>query len=96
MAFTHVQAKVSILVALFVFMAGVAFGQGAEAEISGAVTDSSGAVIPGAQVTLINAQNGVTRSLNVQPDGRYRFAPVAPGVYNISAKAPSFQTENIT
>lgn len=69
--------------------------QGNEAEIVGVVTDSSGAVVPTAELTLTNLATGVTRTITVQPDGQYRFSPVAPGTYKMTAKAGNFQTASI-
>ncbi len=69
--------------------------QTGDAEIEGAIMDASGASIPNAQVTLTNTETGVARVVTAGSDGRYRFAPVAPGIYNITVKAPSFATEDI-
>jgi hypothetical protein len=71
-------------------------GQSNEAEIVGAVTDPSGAVIPSAQVRLTNADTGVTHVTSVQADGRYRFSPISPGPYKITVSATNFQTKTIT
>ncbi|MGB8590906.1 MAG: TonB-dependent receptor [Candidatus Acidiferrales bacterium] len=88
-------AKAGMSLALLLLAAAVAFGQAGEADISGSVTDPSGAIIPNAQVTLTNAETGVARTVTTQ-DGRFDFSPVSPGTYNITVKAANFQTENIT
>ena len=86
MLFRRTTTIALLLVAVAV-TAGSAFAQGAEAEINGTITDTSGAAIPGAQVTLTNADTGVTRSIITQADGQYRFAPVPP-VLTASASKP--------
>src|SRR5579883_1576748 len=47
----------------------------------GTVTDESGAVIPGAQITLINQGSGFKTAKVTGADGRYVFTPIKIGVY---------------
>jgi Carboxypeptidase regulatory-like domain/TonB dependent receptor len=60
--------------------------------ISGTVRDSSGAVIPGVTVALINVDTGITLSTTTGSEGQYTFSPVKIGHYSISATASGFQT----
>lgn len=60
--------------------------------ISGTVTDSSGSVIPGATVTLINEQTNSPRNLTTNEEGRFNFAALQPGVYTIKVERQGFQT----
>ncbi len=55
--------------------------------VSGVVKDPSGAVIPGAAVTL-TGENGNARQAKTGPDGTYTFRAVPPGVYSISVAFP--------
>ncbi|HYA62792.1 MAG TPA: carboxypeptidase-like regulatory domain-containing protein, partial [Candidatus Sulfotelmatobacter sp.] len=67
------------------------FGQGYFGTVSGEITDSSGAVVPGVKVTLADQQKGyrfVSSSDNV---GRYLFTSVPPGLYSVSAVMPGFE-----
>lgn len=58
--------------------------------LQGLITDASGAPIPGASVTLKNAQNGFTRTLVTDSEGRY-IAPNLPlGTYSVSASSGTF------
>jgi hypothetical protein len=91
----EIGTKLGVSLAMLALAAGIAFAQGGEADIIGTVTDSSGAVIPTAQVTLTNVETGVARTVTTQ-DGQYIFSPVSPGTYNISVKATNFQTQSIT
>jgi Carboxypeptidase regulatory-like domain len=90
--------KVTVLIALMfllAFAAGVARAQG-EAEISGVVTDSDGAVIPGTSVRVQNSETGAVRDLLTDEEGRYD-APLLPiGNYAVTADKTGFQSESKT
>ena len=57
----------------------LAYGQAATSGMTGEVTDSSGAVIPGAEVTLSNATTGLKFTQTTNGTGEYRFANIPPG-----------------
>lgn len=78
------------------FQLRVARGQGGEADVTGVISDPSGATISTAQVTLTNTDTGVVRTVAVQASGGYRFSAVIPGHYSITVKAPTFTPESIT
>jgi len=61
------------------------------ATIVGAVLDSTGAVIPGAKVTVANSDKGFTRDLVANAAGEYNASKVPLGDYVITAEAPGFQ-----
>ena len=60
--------------------------------LSGTVTDSSGAVIPGAAVTATNETTGVAATLVTNESGSYEFTRVPPGIYTLTAEVPGFKT----
>jgi hypothetical protein len=66
------------------------FGQVDEGSIAGSVQDPSGAVVPGAQVTLLNTDQGITLNTTTNSSGEYTFSPVRIGHYSVSATAPGF------
>jgi outer membrane receptor protein involved in Fe transport len=68
------------------------FGQAAGASISGRVTDSTGASIPEAPVTVKNTGTSATRSVTTDAQGRYLVPDLAIGTYEISASKMGFQT----
>ena len=68
------------------------YGQQESASITGQVTDRSGAVIPGARVTIRNQASGATFVSVTDSDGFYRAPQLRPAVYNISATADGFST----
>lgn len=63
--------------------------------ISGIVRDQAGAVIPGAQVKVINPQTNVAREAITNDEGFYRIGAVEPGVYTVTVEKTGFsKTEN--
>ena len=60
--------------------------------ILGTVSDSSGAVIPGAQVTANAIDTGQTRSAKTGTDGNYILPSLPLGRYTLAAEAAGFQT----
>ncbi len=79
------------MVLLFLLLA--CFGAGLFAQtssITGNVTDPTGAVIPGATITMRNINTGAERTAVADVQGRYNMQQLAPGFYKITAKAPGF------
>ena len=85
-------AVVLLLVGYAMLLGGRAAAQQATAQLGGKITDSSGAVIVGAEVTLSNSQTGVSRKTNSNKDGEYLFTLIPIGNYEIAVKQQSFQT----
>ncbi|MGH9401096.1 MAG: carboxypeptidase regulatory-like domain-containing protein [Terriglobia bacterium] len=61
--------------------------------VSGTVRDPSGAVAPGAQLTLTNQATGVAQTTRSSSTGTYVFVSVPPGVYTLKCEAPGFRTD---
>jgi hypothetical protein len=61
------------------------------ATINGTVADSTGAVVPNAQISLTNPATGQVRDAVSNSAGTYRFANVGVGTYALSAAATGFQ-----
>lgn len=60
--------------------------------VAGSVTDQSGAVVPGATVTLTDTSTNVARTTVTNKDGRYIYVDVTPGVYSIAITKNGFAT----
>lgn len=71
--------------------AGLAIGQADQGAITGTVSDSTGARIPGAQVTLTSVDTGLVLTTKADSAGFYIFAPVKIGNYTVTASASGFQ-----
>jgi hypothetical protein len=78
-----------MIAVLAVMVTSVAPGQQTTGTIRGQVTDSSGALIPGAAMTLTMA-GGQPRTQASGPDGSYSFAGLAPGSYTLRVNTPGF------
>ncbi len=59
--------------------------------IYGAVTDRSGASVPGAQVTVTNTGTNQVRTAQTTPEGQYRFDFMPIGAYTLEAAATGFK-----
>ena len=58
------------------------------ASLTGTVNDSSGAVVPGAQVAVTNPEHGISRTTVTNSDGEYSVPALpAPSSYNITVTA---------
>jgi hypothetical protein len=69
----------------------VAFAQDDRGKISGLVTDTSGAIVRSASVTLLNEGTGVQLDTKSDSAGEYVFQFVIPGVYTVSVDSPGFK-----
>lgn len=79
------------LAAIFVVFSQLAFSQVDTGAILGTVKDTSGAVVPGATVTLRNEDTGITQTATSGSSGEYAFSPVKIGHYSVSAEFKGFQ-----
>jgi len=64
--------------------------------ITGTITDSSGAVMPGAQVQLTNQATGVQRNAVTDSSGYYSVPELQPGVYDVSVSRDGFATQKLS
>jgi hypothetical protein len=69
----------------------VAYGQVGTTSIRGTVTDKSGGAIVGANVTLTNASQGLTRAATTNGTGAYVFTAIPPGTYTLTIEAGGFR-----
>ncbi len=65
-------------------------------DIAGTVTDSSGAAIVGATITVTNTGTGAVKTVTSGAAGDYRVGLLQPGPYTVSVSAPNFQTTQST
>jgi hypothetical protein len=78
------------LVGLLLFSVA-AFGQSQNATLEGQVTDSTGAFIPQATVTITSVDRQISSNVQTDESGRYSFAALLPGNYDLSAEAKGFK-----
>jgi len=60
------------------------------AQLNGSVHDPSGAVLPGATITIADASKGVSRTTTSDGQGNYQILLLPPGTYTVTANAPGF------
>ncbi len=83
--------KKLVLLCLFTLILATALvGQQTTASINGTITDASGAVLPGAEVTVTNPATGLTRSSVTGSAGDYNIPLLPPGNYNMKVTGKGF------
>lgn len=86
---TTVIRVLAVLALVFVFTSLV-FGQAETGQVTGTVTDPSGAIVPGAKVTLTDVNTNAMRTDTTNSAGSYTFTNLKPSSYQISVEAPGF------
>jgi hypothetical protein len=76
---------------VFVLLLPACFGQ-QRAQVSGTIADATGAVLVGAQVSVVNEANGIRRVTRANQEGGYAVASLQPGSYKITVRRDGFQT----
>ena len=81
-----------IVPVLWLLFASPAWAQFETASVVGTVRDSSGAVVPGAAVTLTAVETGVSTSRTTNDSGLYEFVTVRAGLYIVTAEKAGFSS----
>jgi len=89
------RVVLGLVVALCLLPVGLA-AQAVTGTILGTVTDTSGAAVPGATVTLTNQGTGLTRSIVTDQAGEYTAPSLPTGKYKIVAELPGFKTATLS
>ncbi len=86
-----------LMLTLMVAFAGLsANAQSVTGTIQGTVTDSTGAVIPNAEIKARNVGTGAEQALTSSTEGLYRFPSLSPGLYTLSVSANGFKRSELT
>jgi hypothetical protein len=80
-----------VLLAFLLAMPATFFGQAYFGSVTGVLTDPSGAVIPGAKLTLTDQEKGYTFNTTSDGEGRFLYRSVSPGTYTVTAEMPGFE-----
>jgi hypothetical protein len=81
---------------LHLSISATTFSQSSNATLSGTVSDTARALIPGVSVTTTNMATGVISTAITNETGTYNIASLLPGLYTVSAELPGFQTRTFT
>src|SRR5215510_3650940 len=85
------KARIAILIALLIVTSTMSLAQGGnQGSITGTVTDSSGALVPGAEVIATNTATGASFNTTSTSDGFFEFQLLPVGTYDIDAKKQGF------
>src|SRR5208337_3362807 len=82
------MTKSFLRMATFLCFSAVLFGQ--TTSLTGTVADPSGAVIPGATISIVNVETGAPRDAVTDTQGRYTMPQLTPGTYKLTARASGF------
>jgi hypothetical protein len=85
--------RLLLFLTALLLLANLAGAQLYTGSVAGVVTDSSGAMLPGAHLTLLDEAKGYTFTGTSDSGGHYLFRQVPPGQYTLTAEAPSFLLE---
>lgn len=83
------------LVMVLLALVAPVYSQQATTQVSGIVTDPSGAVIPSASLELENIETSVKRTGTADASGNYAFLQVVPGMYRLTIKSSGFRTATV-
>src|SRR6476646_4175990 len=85
-------AWVSLLaLSILLVAARPTMGQAVNATLLGTVTDSSGAAVASAKVTITETNTGISRTSQTNESGNYVFPDLPPGTYTVTAEQPGFK-----
>ena len=84
------KARLGTLVLVLLLVVGTVWG-GVTGSISGTVTDPTGAVVPGASITALNTDTGISTSTQTNTQGFYSFPVLPTGKYEVTIRAAGFE-----
>ena len=90
---TFIAWRLLAAMALFLALPAVDAQTLTTGDITGTISDPTGAVVPGASVVLTNTDTGVSQNTTTSASGAYRFSFLPPGEYRISATSTGLKTE---
>src|SRR6266404_1242872 len=94
--FRAIRTLALVAFALTHFAGTSSFAQTFRGTILGSVTDSSGAAVPGATVTIKNVDTGLVRTVTTSDDGSYAAPELPIGTYSVSVEKAGFKLGVVT
>ena len=85
------MSRFAIALALSVLSVSLAYAQATSGNIIGTLTDSTGAVVPSAKVTVTSEDRGVVYSTSTNESGNYSQTRLPTGLYRVEFEAQGFQ-----
>jgi len=87
------SAFVSLVLLLLGSSVASAQGVGASGNITGTITDSSGAVVPNVTVTAVETARGTQYTAHTDEKGEYQLTGLSPATYDVTAQIAGFETQ---
>ncbi len=84
-----------VILAIIIFPSAIARSQSTTSAVNGTVTDSTGAVIEGVSIGILNTATGVAYPSTTDSAGIYHVAQLPPGSYTMKVSKDGFQTQNL-
>ncbi len=88
---THSTLLLSLMIATLLLFAARVSAQTDQGAITGIVQDTSGAMIPNAQISVTNVDTGLVLQSRTNAGGVFMFSPLKIGNYTVTASAPGFK-----
>ena len=85
------RLPILFLLTLFAFAAGAFAQGGGNVAITGTVTDSTGAVLPNAKVTVTQKNTSITRVVTTNGTGGFNVSSIPPATYTVTVEAQGFK-----
>jgi hypothetical protein len=93
-AFRNTLTRFLLVLGLLALLTGIVWAQGTS-ELTGLVSDPSGAVVANVQVNITNTATGEKRSTTTTPAGIYRFSALPVGTYNLEVAPKGFKSVKV-
>lgn len=90
-SFIHLKWMLAVVMML-IPPCTASWAQGITGSIAGTVTDSTGAVIPGTRITIIQTETNAIHTVTTSTVGTYDVTLLPPGRYNVKAEKAGFRT----
>ncbi len=90
--FRPVGVRLAVMILAAVLLPAAVFAQLTRGSIAGTVRDASGAVVPGATVTVTSIATNATQTVQTDSQGFYRVPALEPGTYRVVTELSGFRT----
>ena len=90
--FKDSAARAVVMLAIMLALPAIGFGQMTRGSIAGTVRDVSGAIVPGATVTVTHVATNAAQTVTTDAEGFYRVPALEPGRYQVSTELSGFRT----